>query len=177
MRPRRLVGLLVLFLVLIAPAAAVQAAGRGLAPTEPARVAQQSGTSPRPARSALAGEFMCQCGCGLTVASCTHASCAPRDQMLAEIARLEAVGKTDDEIRAVFVAAYGEAVLAAPPRRGFNLVAWWGPYAALLAGAVALVLLGAAWARRPQDRAARGASPLTPEQQALLQRELDRFKD
>ena len=154
MRTSRLVGLFVLFLTLIAPAAVVHAAGHG-----------------------LADEFMCQCGCGLTVASCTHASCAPRDQMLAEIARLQAAGKTDDEIRAVFVATYGEAVLAAPTRRGFNLVAWWGPYAALLAGAVALVVLGAVWARRPRDRAVRGGSPLTPEQQALLQKELDKFKD
>ena len=151
---KRVIGLIALLVALTAPAATVHAAGHG-----------------------LADEFMCQCGCGLTVASCTHASCAPRDQMLAEIARLQTAGKTDGEIRAVFVAAYGEAVLAAPTRRGFNLVAWWGPYAALLAGAVALVALGAAWARRPRERAARGASPLTPEQQALLQRELDQYKD
>lgn len=150
----RLIGLIALLVALTAPAAAVHAAGHG-----------------------LADEFMCQCGCGLTVASCTHASCAPRDQMLAEIARLQAAGKTDDEIRAVFVAAYGEAVLAAPTRRGFNLVAWWGPYAALLAGAVALVALGTAWVRRPRERAARTTSALTSEQQALLQRELDQFKD
>ncbi len=151
---KQIIGLITMLVALTAPAVAVQAAGHG-----------------------LADEFMCQCGCGLTVASCTHASCAPRDQMLAEIARLQAAGKTDDEIRAVFVATYGEAVLAAPTKRGFNLVAWWGPYAALLAGAVALVVLGAAWARRPRERAARGASALTPEQQALLQRELDQYKD
>ncbi len=150
---KRIIGLIALLVALTGPAA-VHAAGHG-----------------------LADEFMCQCGCGLTVASCTHASCAPRDQMLAEIARLQTAGKADDEIRAVFVATYGEAVLAAPTKRGFNLVAWWGPYAALLAGAVALVALGAAWARRPRERAARGTSPLTPEQQALLQRELDQYKD
>ncbi len=150
----RLISLVVLLLALGGPVASVHAADRG-----------------------LADQFMCQCGCGLTVASCTHASCAPRDQMLAEIARLQAAGKTDDEIRAVFVATYGEAVLAAPTRRGFNLLAWWGPYAALLAGAIAIVALGTAWVRRPRERADRTISALTSEQQALLQRELDQFKD
>ncbi len=150
----RLIGLIALLVALTTPAAAVHAAGHG-----------------------LADEFMCQCGCGLTVASCTHASCAPRDQMLAEIARLQAAGNTDAQIRAVFVATFGEAVLAAPTKRGFNLVAWWGPYAALLAGAVAIAALGTAWARRPRDRAARATSTLTPEQQALLQKELDAFQD
>ncbi|MDQ7848807.1 MAG: cytochrome c-type biogenesis protein CcmH [Armatimonadota bacterium] len=122
----------------------------------------------------LATQFMCQCGCGLTLASCTHPVCGPRDRMLAEIRRLVEAGKTPAEITDVLVAQYGEAVLAAPPRRGLNLVAWWGPYAALLAGAVVILLLGASWTRRPAPQAAPPSS-LTPEERRLLDEELRKF--
>lgn len=125
----------------------------------------------------LANQFMCQCGCGLTLANCTHAACGPRDQMLAEIARLTRTGKTPAQIQVAFVAQYGEVVLSAPTRRGFNLVAWWGPYAALAAGAVMVVALGLAWVRRPQNSSSPAASALTPEERALLERELEKFKD
>lgn len=125
----------------------------------------------------LAGEFMCQCGCGLTLASCTHAVCGPRDQMLGEIGRLQAAGRTPAQIRAAFIAAYGEGVLSAPLRRGFNLVAWWGPYAALAAGAGVVAALGAAWTRRATPVRRAPASMLSEQQRAMLQHELDRFKD
>jgi cytochrome c-type biogenesis protein CcmH len=122
----------------------------------------------------LATQFMCQCGCGLTLASCTHPVCGPRDRMLAEIRRLVVEGRTAEEIAEYFVAQYGEAVLAAPPRRGFNLLAWWGPYAALLVGAAVILLLGAAWTRRPAPQAAPPSS-LTPEERRLLDEELRKF--
>jgi len=122
----------------------------------------------------LATQFMCQCGCGLTLASCTHPVCGPRDRMLTEIRRLVEAGKTPAEITDVLVAQYGEGVLAAPPRRGLNLLAWWGPYAALLAGAVVILLLGAAWTRRPAPQAAPPSS-LTPEERRLLDEELRKF--
>jgi len=122
----------------------------------------------------LATQFMCQCGCGLTLASCTHPVCGPRDRMLAEIRRLVEAGKTPVEITDALVAQYGEAVLAAPPRRGLNLLAWWGPYAALLTGAVVILLLGTAWTRRPAPQAA-PPSPLTPEERRLLDEELRKF--
>ncbi len=123
----------------------------------------------------LATQYMCQCGCGLTLASCQHAVCGPRDRMLAEIRRLVETGRTAEEITGVLVAQYGEAVLAAPPRRGLNLLAWWGPYAALLVGAVTILLLGAAWTRRPAPPAAASPSALTPEQRRLLDEELKNF--
>ena len=123
----------------------------------------------------MATQFMCQCGCGLTLASCTHGTCGPRDRTLAEIRRMVEGGKTPAEITAVLVAQYGEAVLAAPPRRGLNLLAWWGPYAALLAGAVTILLLGAAWTRRPAPQMTAPTSALSPEERQLLDEELKKF--
>jgi len=124
-----------------------------------------------------AGEFMCQCGCGLTLANCTHLSCGPRDAALAEIARLEGQGRSRAEIRAAFIARYGEGVLAAPLRRGFNLLAYWGPYWAIASGALVIVALAAAWARRPKTMPAAAASELTAEQRERLERELQALED
>ncbi len=136
--------------------------------------------TPHPAHAAgdrgLAGAFMCQCGCGLTLANCTHIACGPRDQMLAEIGRLEKAGRTPAQVRAVFIAQYGEAVLSAPLRRGFNLLAYWGPYWAIALGALLILAVGAAWTRRPKAAVA-DAPPLTADQQALLDRELANLDD
>lgn len=125
----------------------------------------------------LASTFMCQCGCGLTLASCTHASCGPRDQVLGEIAALEQQGRSPAQITAALVARYGEVILGAPTRRGFNLLAWWGPYGAIAAGAVLILGLGLSWVRRPRESIASRPPELSPEQRERLERELGAFRD
>ena len=45
-------------------------------------------------------------------------------QMRATVRERLAEGWSEDEIRQYFVDRYGERVLAAPPREGFNLIAW-----------------------------------------------------
>lgn len=43
-------------------------------------------------------------------------------------------GHSKEEIYDYFARQYGDAVLAAPPRRGFNLVLWFFPIVAVLVG-------------------------------------------
>ncbi|MDQ7842380.1 MAG: cytochrome c-type biogenesis protein CcmH [Armatimonadota bacterium] len=131
----------------------------------------------RGADRGLAGEFMCQCGCGLTLASCTHLSCGPRDAALAELASLERAGRSRAEIRAAFVARYGERVLAAPLRRGFNLLAYWGPYWAIGSGALVIVALALAWTRRGEGAGHAAAPALSREQREWLERQLRALED
>jgi cytochrome c-type biogenesis protein CcmH len=57
-----------------------------------------------------------------------------------DIAKSLAAGQPEEEIIGRYVAEYGEKVLSAPTHTGFNLLAWWGPYAALLAGGFGLWL-------------------------------------
>ncbi|MCP4418116.1 MAG: cytochrome c-type biogenesis protein CcmH [Chloroflexi bacterium] len=45
-----------------------------------------------------------------------------------------AEGKTPDEVFAYFARHYGDGVLANPPKRGFNLILWLFPVAAVLLG-------------------------------------------
>jgi len=68
------------------------------------------------------------------------------------IASQLAEGKTRQEILGYFVSVYGEVVLAAPVKSGFNLSAWIMPFAAVGAGAVGLtwVLRGWTGRRRPE---------------------------
>ena len=49
-----------------------------------------------------------------------------------------AAGESRDEILQFFVDRYGTAVLAEPPRSGFNLLVWVAPPVALLAGGLVL---------------------------------------
>lgn len=98
-------------------------------------------------------------------------------EMRRTIARRLEAGRSPDEIRAEFVAAYGEWILQAPPPRGINLVAWVGPAVLFLAG---MVTAGAAirrWTahasrRARPDQDGDGPPPLSPADRRLLDRAL-----
>jgi len=66
------------------------------------------------------------------------------------VRELVAEGKTDDEIRAYFVARYGEWALLEPSAQGLNWLVWLGPLALLLLGAWVVARLVRA---RPTPRA------------------------
>jgi cytochrome c-type biogenesis protein CcmH len=94
------------------------------------------------------------------------------------ISRRIRAGDTRSEIERRLVANFGPAILASPPRHGFDLLAWWLPILGVTAGA--LVLGGAAWHwTRVRDREPRpalaGAGPLDPELERRLDEELARF--
>jgi cytochrome c-type biogenesis protein CcmH len=54
-------------------------------------------------------------------------------------------GWSEARTRDYLVAQYGEEVLAAPPKHGFDLLAWLVPAAVLLGGGALAVLLARAW--------------------------------
>jgi cytochrome c-type biogenesis protein CcmH len=92
-----------------------------------------------------------------------------------------AAGDTKSEIKAALVEQFGESVLAAPPKKGFNLLAWVLP---LAAAALALGLLAFAlvrWSRTrpetpgPVPASANGGPPLDPELERRLDEELARY--
>lgn len=57
---------------------------------------------------------------------------------------------TAKHIESALVANYGAAILAAPPHKGFDLLAWWLPIAAVLAGALVLAFGVWRWSRRQE---------------------------
>ena len=103
------------------------------------------------------------------------------DRMRAFIRERIAAGDTKSEIKAKLVAEFGEGILAAPPKRGFNLLAWVLPVAGLALGALVLALLARRWltARaepRPVDPSENGRAPLDPELDRRVDEELARFE-
>ena len=60
-------------------------------------------------------------------------------QMRATVRERLAEGWSEEEIRQYFVDRYGERVLAAPPKEGFNLVAWVIPPAIVVGSLLVLV--------------------------------------
>jgi len=123
-----------------------------------------------PSQAELEGEVMCPV-CGTTL----DQSDSPAAQQIKRvIANRIAAGDSKSEIKDRLVAEYGEAILAAPPRKGFGLLAWWLPVAGILVAA-ALVGIGAwRWARA-REPAAAGAS-LDPPLERRLDDELRRFE-
>ena len=72
-----------------------------------------------------------------------------RNELTAAIAS----GLTDQQVLDGFAVKYGATVLAAPPTKGFDLVAWIAPFAVFAAALLGTILLIRRWgglgARKP----------------------------
>ncbi len=110
------------------------------------------------------------------------ASDAPAaDRIRAFVRERHRAGDTKSEVKAKLVDEFGEGVLAAPPARGFSLLAWALPITAALAAALVLALLAWRWAKRSAVEAAgeptaNGRVRLDPELERRLDEELARFE-
>ncbi len=63
-----------------------------------------------------------------------HCSCTQAQTMQREVASMLAAGRTDEEIYAYYIQKHGKEVMASPDAKGFNLLGWISPFAALLLG-------------------------------------------
>ena len=117
----------------------------------------------QPTLSELEGEVMCPV-CGTTL----DQSNAPAALQIKRVIQSRiAAGDTKSEIKERLVTEYGEAILAAPRREGFGLLAWWLPLVGIVAAA-AIVGVGAwRWSR------AREREPEGPRLDPALERRLD----
>jgi cytochrome c-type biogenesis protein CcmH len=110
-------------------------------------------------RDELEHHVRCQCGCTLDVYTCrtTDFSCEVSPAMHADIKSLVEGGYSAQEILDSFVDTYGERALMAPRAEGFNLLGYVAPFAALGAGALAVVAVLRTWKGKKLD-----AAPLSP---------------
>ena len=101
------------------------------------------------ARDALEHRIHCQCGCTLDVYTCrtTDFTCPVSPQMHRDVMTLVAGGYTADEILATFRDTYGDKVLMAPPRQGFNWAGYIAPFVAVGTGTLVLAALLKHWHR------------------------------
>ena len=101
----------------------------------------------RPTPSELESELVCP-----VCESTLDTSNAPVARaMKAYIRRRIAAGDTKSEIKTQLVDQFGPAVLAVPPRKGFDWIAWLLPLAGLGVAAVAVGALAWRWSRDRGD--------------------------
>jgi len=86
-----------------------------------------------PTLGELEGEVMCPV-CGTTLDQSDSPAAQQIDRLI--VSRI-AAGDTKNEIKNRLVAEYGEAILAAPRRRGLGLLAWWLPLGGIVVAAAA----------------------------------------
>jgi cytochrome c-type biogenesis protein CcmH len=147
----RLAALLLLALVLAAPAAASER---------------------HPTLGELEGEVMCP-----TCKTTLDQSSAPiANRIRRFITTRIAAADTKSEIKQKLVAQFGPAILAEPSRHGFNLLAWVLPFVAIGLGAAVLAWLVWRWSRRREAASAVAAdAPIDPELERRVDDELARF--
>jgi cytochrome c-type biogenesis protein CcmH len=101
-------------------------------------------------RDELEHHIKCQCGCVLDVYTCrtTDFSCSVSPAMHSDVMNLVSKGYNGTEILAAFQGVYGERVLMAPLKQGFNLVGYIMPFAALGGAAIVVAGLIRKWGRK-----------------------------
>jgi cytochrome c-type biogenesis protein CcmH len=88
-----------------------------------------------------------------------------------------AAGDSADEIKAQLVDQFGPAVLAEPPKRGFDLLAWLVPLGGLVVGVFVVAALAWTWSRRRDVGGGMEAGGLDPDLEQRVDEELARFEN
>lgn len=131
----------------------------------------------RPTLAELENEVMCP-ACGTTLAESDSDAAKQVERV---IRQQIAAGKTKSEIKAILVQSYGKSILAAPPKEGFDLLAWLLPLSGLGVGAALLGLAAWRWSRSRSEAVVatapsmNGRRRLDPELERRLDEELARF--
>lgn len=125
----------------------------------------------RPSLADLEGEVMCPV-CNTTL---DQSSSPAARQIKSFISQRIAAGDSKDQIKDRLVADYGPQILAAPPKKGFDLLAWLLPLVGVLGGALVLAALAWRWSRvrEPTPPVAR----LDPALELRIDQELARFDE
>jgi len=136
-----------------------------------------SASEERPTLADLEDEIVCPV---CTPETLEQSNSAVADRMRAFIRQRIAAGDAKSEIKEKLVAQFGEQVLAAPPKSGFNMLAWVLPLAGGVLAGVAVGILAFRWSRNrepaaPLEASSNGRAPLDPELEQRVDEELARF--
>ena len=131
-----------------------------------------------PALSVTVGEITqelaCTCGCNMVVSACEGAmECSAADRIRAQVLEKLNLGQSKEEIIGYFVNRFGEKILSAPTKRGFNLIAWILPFFAIVSGGGVLYFTLKKWYSIGGERR-EGRNSLEPEE--VEEKYLERFE-
>jgi cytochrome c-type biogenesis protein CcmH len=104
-------------------------------------------THPRTSLASLEGQVMCPV-CHTTLDQSSSPTAQHIEAFIrARVARCESAGQIKTEL----VANFGQSILAAPPQKGFDLLAWWLPLGGIVAAGLAIGVGVWRWSRRDRD--------------------------
>jgi cytochrome c-type biogenesis protein CcmH/NrfF len=121
----------------------------------------------------VGGGLICMCNCSEILTQCNHVGCTMSTAMLKELDQRVGENSSDDLLLQSFVQEYGPKVLASPPARGFNLLAWIIPGLAFGLGLGTVVIVIRQWRRR-FELAPAGGPPVSSEALDRARRQADR---
>jgi cytochrome c-type biogenesis protein CcmH len=132
-----------------------------------------------PTLNELENQLMCPICAGETLA---QSDSLPAQRIKAHIQQRIRQGWTRSEIIREEQDIWGTRILAAPPRHGFDLLAWVLPLVGIIGAAVVIGVLAWRWSRRREEPehlltgpASLNGRPLDPELERRLDEELARF--
>ena len=140
-----------------------------LGPAVPVATAQSSKPVSETVVHDVAAQLRCVVCQNLSVADSPSEMAS---QMRAIIRERLAAGESPADVQRYFVDRYGEWILLSPPRRGFNLLVWLLPLAAVVVGLATTAALVWRWSHRP--RAGRAMPVVDPAMSERIRRELER---
>src|SRR5712691_952741 len=153
--------------LIVRPTVALLAAAFALALAAPAAASER-----HPTLAELEGEVMCPV-CNTTLDQSNSLAARRIEAFIS--GRIRA-GDTKSEIKAKLVAQFGPAILAAPPRRGFDLIVWWLPIVGILGAGVLIAVAAWRWSRAGATDPGGGEEDrLDPESEKRLAEELAGF--
>lgn len=103
----------------------------------------------RALQTEIQNSLACYCGCGMTIQGCLGGMiCSESKAVSKEVTALMQEGKDKPEVLQAMVVKYGERILAAPTKEGFNLTAWMLPFIALIAGGFIVARVISGWKKQ-----------------------------
>ncbi len=97
--------------------------------------------------------LVCLCDCNMTVEACEGSmACQSAEKLTGEAAGYIEQGMNQEAVLATFIKKYGEHILAAPTKRGFNLTAWVLPFAAIIVAGLGIIVVLRRWVRQQQSQ-------------------------
>jgi cytochrome c-type biogenesis protein CcmH len=128
-------------------------------------------SNPKTSLSYLEGQIMCP-----TCHTTLDMSEAPAAQDIkAQISRRISQCWSAKQIEDELVADFGQGILAAPPHKGFDLLAWWLPLGGVLGGAALLAVGVWRWSRTHEPEPAEADGESDPETERQLDELLARL--
>ena len=133
----------------------------------------------------LENALMCNCkdDCGKVLINCT---CDHSKKMRKDLKGHLDSGLTVKQVVKVYVDEFGETILSAPTKSGFNLSAWVTPFVALVIGGVGVRQIMRKWIKRPGNNSDEGTPSASGENKgeapssgfsSRVKRELEKLED